>query len=255
MIEENNKIEVNMKSNFKLSKSFKILYVLSCIIVVITFFWLIQVCFKVYSTDNLLAALFVALFYVDIYIIHIVISLLLLIATIILGIINYKNNIEITIRKKIKIMLIIITLVNLLFALFFPTLNLIVNFKESINESNRVPKYDLNATWLCSKYNSTSTRTYTFNKNGQVSAELDLEPRSNYLLGTYTIENYELEDSLYTNERVGKVKSYTLNITFDEYVQDGISKSYNPVSWYVDVYNGNYMKLTLPGGSYTCTMK
>lgn len=121
--------------------------------------------------------------------------------------------------------------------------------------NKKIPKYDFNATWSCSKYDSTDTRTYTFNKNKQVSAELDSKPQDNYLTGRYTIENEEIEDSLFTGERDGKIKSYTLSINFDKYVQNGIQTSQDSVSWYTKVYNGNYMKLILPGGSYNCTMK
>lgn len=120
-------------------------------------------------------------------------------------------------------------------------------------KKNRVPKYDLNATWSCNKYGSTNTRTYTFNENGQVKGELDSEPQDKYLVGTYTIESYELRDSLYTKERDGKVKSYKLSVIFDEFV--GAYVGNEPVSWGVDVYNGNYMMLRLPGGTYHCTMK
>ena len=150
-------------------------------------------------------------------------------------------------NKKTKIIILIVSLLIVGIVGYYVFNKL---FKE-----NKVPEYDLNATWVCSKYNSANTRTYTFDKSGQVRAELDSEPQKNYLLGSYTIESEEIEDSIYTKERDGKFKSYTLNITFDEYVENGVQTSQDSVSWYVDVYNGNYMKLTLPVGSYTCTMK
>lgn len=127
-------------------------------------------------------------------------------------------------------------------------------FKKKFDDS-RVPKYNFNATWLCSKYGSTDTRTYIFSKNNQIKAELDSKPRDNYLIGIYMIESEKLEDSLYTGERDGKIKSYTLSVKFDEFVQNGVPTNQDSVSWYLKVYNGNYMSLILPGGIYSCTMK
>lgn len=126
---------------------------------------------------------------------------------------------------------------------------------NKLYKDNKVPNYDFNAIWSCSKYNSEATRTYTFKENGEVKAELDSNPKDNYLVGTYTILNSKIDLSVYSGEREGKIKSYDLNITFSEYVENGIDRSYDSVKWYIDVYNGNYMNLILPGGSYHCTMK
>lgn len=148
------------------------------------------------------------------------------------------------VRKKIIILFVFLLIVVIVYCTLKNT------FKD-----NRVPQYDFNATWSCSKYDSNDTRTYTFNKNNQVIAELDSKPSDNYLIGTYKIESEEIDDSLYTKERDGKVKSYKLSIIFKEFVQNGIQTNQDSVLWYVKVYNGNYMNLILPGGSYNCTMK
>ena len=122
-------------------------------------------------------------------------------------------------------------------------------------KDNKVPNYDFNATWSCSKTDSDPNRTYTFKENGEVRAELDSNPEDNYLVGTYEILDSEIDVSVYSGEREGKTKHYDLNISFNEYVENGVDKSKDSVKWYVEVYNGNYMRLTLPGGNYHCTMK
>lgn len=126
---------------------------------------------------------------------------------------------------------------------------------NKLSKDNKVPNYDFNDIWSCSKTNSDSTRTYIFKKNGEVRAELDSNSDDNYLVGTYKILDFKIDTSVFSGEREGKIKSYDLEIIFSEYVESGIDKDIHSVKWYADVYNGNYMKLTLSGGSYHCTMK
>lgn len=234
----------------KLGTGFIISYIISFALFFISIF--IFICIRRidtgYITTNILSGLvymvWAALFFVA--------ALGSMVLSIILGVKNRNKITNENLKKKILRMIWVIAISHgvvvlyLLIDIYFPT---------SLFESKKIPEYDFNEVWSCSKSGSDDTRTYTFKKDGKVEAELDSNPDKYYLMGTYTIEEESIEDSIYTGERDGKIKKYTLEVEADIFVTNGYNNSQDPVNWYVSVYNGNYMKLTLPGGSYQCTMK
>lgn len=245
------KQQTNEIKREKLSTSFKVSYIVSFVLFFISIVIFVSMTRLEtgYITTNILSGL-IYLFW---SIIFFIVSLGTMILSIILGIKNKKRITNKTLKNRIIGMIWVISISHALIILYL-IVDIYIN-PSALLESKKIPEYDFNEVWSCYKYDLNSTRTYTFKENGSVEAVLDSDPENYYLIGSYSIEAESIDDSIYTGERDGKIKSYTLNITFDEFVDDGIQTNMDSVSWYIDVYNGNYMKLTVPGGSYTCTMK
>lgn len=96
----------------KLSKGFKISYIINCIIFAIVLFWIITI--FTYDSRNLLEDFAIGFVYVALYIIHFIISLCILIITTILGIKNYKTSISSNTKKNITLMMSILGVLHII---------------------------------------------------------------------------------------------------------------------------------------------
>ncbi len=233
----------------KLSKGFLISYIISYVLFFISI--IIYICLKRIETGSFIGDILTGLVYLKFDAIIFCVSFLIMVLSIILGL-KFKKKITNKVLKNRIVGMIWVILISYIFVILYLVFTI---FLSNLQESKQVPEYDFNNVWSCSKYGSDSSRTYTFEKNGRVKAELDSNPEKYYLIGNYSIEEESVEDSLYTNEHSGKVKKYTVKINFEKFVTNGVNSNEDSVNWYISVYNGNYMKLTLAGGSYTCTMK
>lgn len=86
----------------ELNKSFKISYIINCIIFFIVLFWFVNI-FR--SSGNLLEDLAFGFAIGGLYLIHFVISIIVFIITMILGIKNYKKITNANIKKKLTLMM------------------------------------------------------------------------------------------------------------------------------------------------------
>lgn len=237
-------------SKEKMGTGFIISYVISFTLFIVSIFIFIYI--RSIDTGYITVDIFSALVYMFWAILFFVASLSIMVLSIILGIKNRNKSNNENLKKKILRMILIIAISHAIVILY---LLIEIYFPTTLFESKKIPEYDFNEVWSCSKSGSDDTRTYTFKKDGKVEAELDLNPDKYYLMGTYTIEEEIIGDSIYTGERDGKIKKYKLKIEFDIFVTNGYNSSQESANWYVSVFNGNYMQLTLPGGSYQCIMK
>ena len=237
----------------KLSRSFIISYIVSFGLL------LISIVMFVIATrlEPRLITIYIlsALGYLYLFTIFFISSLSTMILSIILGIKNKKRITNKILKSRITKMIWFILISHVLVIIY-----LIVDIYIPSNqlESKKIPEYDFNEAWSCNKYGSNNnTRTYTFKENGSIEAKLDSDPENYYLIGSYSIEDESIEGSLYIgDEKAGKVKKYTLKIDFEKFVSDGQILFEEPVTWYISVYNGNYMTLTVANGAlYECTMK
>lgn len=244
--------KVNNINKEKISKGFIISYIISFVLFFILIFIFVSMpeLENRYIITNLLSG------YVDLLwnIIFFGVSFSSMILSIILGIKNKKRITNNVLRNIIVVMLWVISIAHILVILYL-IVDVYIN-PLSLLKSEKIPEYDFNEVWLCNKYGSNDTRTYKFKKNGSIEAKLDSDPENYYLIGSYIIEDENIEDSLYTGDRDGKIKTYDLKINFNEYVENGVSRLYDSVNWYIDVYNGNYMTLRVANGTlYHCTIK